>query len=86
MCAVVIGAIGTLAIMSVAGSASAQTSAADFVQMDRAFVCPENLPSDAARAQAEKDFVDRLRQLKLAPKEIYVFRMNLLRSHHCVTH
>jgi hypothetical protein len=59
---------------------------ASFADMDRAFVCPEALPDDAARTAALRDFIDAA--AKAAPKEsipkVLQYRRSLLEKHGCL--
>jgi hypothetical protein len=54
-------------------------------QIDRTFICPEDLPSNEARTAAMSLFVQQIAaiQPKITIKEIAEYRMSLLKSHQC---
>lgn len=55
-------------------------------QIDRTFVCPESLPSNEARTDAMKLFVEQLRAVEpnLTVRNIVEYRYSLLEKHGCV--
>jgi hypothetical protein len=71
----------TLALLSPARAAPDAAGAA----LDRQFVCPESLPSDAARQQALRDFVAAY--AKAVPTstvpDMLLYRRALLATHGC---
>lgn len=69
-----------------ASAAHAQTTEQKMVaQIDRAFVCPEALPSDEARKDALKVFLDQVVAAKpsVTIDELTAFRVAMLRKHQC---
>jgi hypothetical protein len=54
-------------------------------QIDRTFICPESLPSDEARQDAVKLFVEQLRAIEpnLTIRNLVEYRMALLEKHGC---
>jgi hypothetical protein len=55
-------------------------------QIDRTFVCPESLPSDEARQDATKLFVEQVQAAdpNATIKSLVEYRMSLLAKHGCV--
>lgn len=54
-------------------------------QIDQSFVCPEDLPTDEARKDALKLFIDRVAaaEPKITISEIVEYRVSLLKKHQC---
>ncbi len=70
----------------VSSATHAQTTEQSMVpQIDRTFVCPEVLPSDEARRDALKLFLDQVVAAKqnITIAEITEFRVAMLRKHQC---
>jgi hypothetical protein len=57
----------------------------ELAQIDRTFVCPEDLPSDEARATAVELFLQQLAavQPRITVREITEYRVSLLKKHQC---
>jgi hypothetical protein len=69
-----------------ASAAQAQTAEQKMVeQIDRTFVCPEALPSDEARHDSLKLFLEQVAAAKpnITVMEITQFRVAMLRKHDC---
>jgi hypothetical protein len=76
----------TLVATMAAFAAQAQTTEERMVaQIDRTFVCPESLPSDEARTDALKLFLDQVAAAKPSTTvaETTRFRVAMLRKHQC---
>lgn len=56
-------------------------------QIDRTFICPETLPSDEAREDANRLFIEQLMvvEKKLTVRIVIEYRQALLIKHHCTT-
>lgn len=81
---IALGAI--LALLAADVAARAQPAARQtLVQIDRTFVCPESLPSDEARSDALKLFLEEVAAVQptITVKQITDFRTALLRKHQC---
>jgi len=54
-------------------------------QIDRTFVCPESLPSDEARQDAMKLFIEQVQAVesKLTIRNLVEYRESLLIKHQC---
>lgn len=54
-------------------------------QIDRTFICPEDLPSDEARNSAVKLFLEQLAAVEpnITVSELGEYRMSLLKKHEC---
>jgi hypothetical protein len=83
----VLSALAAVALMiGIAGSAHAQLRVqSELAQVDRTFICPESLPSDEARLDAAKLFVEQVAAIEphLTIGELIGYRLTLLRKHGC---
>lgn len=76
----------SLSAAMVASASQAQTAEQNMVaQIDRTFVCPEALPSDEARNDALKLFLEQAAAAKpsITLAEVTQFRVAMLRKHQC---
>ena len=78
--------VSSVVVAMAASAAQAQSAEQQMVaQIDRTFVCPEALPSDAARQDALKLFFQQAAAAKpsITLGEITQFRVAMLRKHGC---
>ncbi|MGY2732393.1 hypothetical protein [Sphingomonas sp. UYP23] len=77
--------LNMLAMIVIALAAQVVADPDRMAQIDRSFVCPENLPSDAARVQAIAKFDAKMAQAvkDLTLDQLGEARMYLLRKHRC---
>jgi hypothetical protein len=80
-------AVSTIMVL-LAGNAAARAQLAvqqKLAQIDRTFVCPESLPSDEARSDAVKLFLEELAAVQptITVKQLTEFRVAMLRKHQC---
>jgi hypothetical protein len=80
----VIGTIGVLLVGNTAAYAQLAVQQ-KLAQIDRTFVCPESLPSNEARNDALKLFLEELTaaQPTVTVKQLIEFRVAMLRKHRC---
>lgn len=80
--AAVVVATVTLFVASARAQLDVQNKLA---QIDRTFVCPEDLPTDQARQDAVKLFLEQVAavQPKVTLREITEYRVSLLKKHQC---
>lgn len=82
-----IATIGTIVVLLVGNTAAHAQSAVQqkLAQIDRTFVCPESLPSDEARNDALKLFLDEVASVQpaITVKQLTEFRVAMLRKHQC---
>ena len=80
--------VGIAALALLAGNAAAHAQPSvqqKLAQIDRTFVCPESLPSDEARKDALKLFLEEVAAVQptTTVKQITEFRVAMLRKHRC---
>jgi hypothetical protein len=75
----------SLALLPIAGAFAQSALDAKLDDIDRSFVCPENQPSDQARRDAVKQFLEQMTALQPSPTigQVMDFRAALLRKHNC---
>jgi len=76
-------ACGAFAVLS--GPACAGSMEAALDEIDRTFVCPEDLPNDDAREASLRQFLERIRKDAgtMTVDQMIEFRVRLLEKHHC---
>jgi hypothetical protein len=80
-------AVGTIVVL-LAGNTAAHAQLAvqqKLAQIDRTFVCPESLPSDEARNDAVKLFLEEAAAVQptITVKQLTEFRVAMLKKHKC---
>jgi hypothetical protein len=80
-------AVGTIVVLLAANSAAHAQLAVQqrLAQIDHTFACPESLPSDEARKDALKLFIEEVAAVRptITVKQITEFRVAMLRKHQC---
>lgn len=81
-------AVGVIVVLLAGDTASHAQLAVQqkLAQIDRTFVCPESLPSDEARSDALKLFLEELAAVQptITVKQLAEFRVAMLRKHRCL--
>src|SRR5208337_4718481 len=77
-----------MAILSATGAPAARAQLRvqqQLDQVDQSFVCPEDLPTDQAKTDALKLFMDRVAAIQpnITIGEIIEYRVSLLKKHRC---
>ena len=74
-----------LALLPFAGAFGQSALDTKLDEIDRTFVCPENFPTDQARKDAIKHFLEQMTALQPSPSigQIMDIRAALLRKHNC---
>jgi len=80
-----INLIALTAIVAVIQSSSLLPVQQKLDQLDRTFICPEDLPSDEARQSAVLLFLEQVRAIEpnLTVKSLIEYRQSLLVKHDC---